>query len=257
MLKKLSVAGFGAAVVTLSVSSAMAADLRAPVYKAPPAVVAVSTWTGCYVGVSGGYVGQRDTSTPISGDPNLLISQTIGNVPLSINPTGDGYLIGGTVGCNYQTGPMVLGFETDLSYVDAQRNYTGTQGPNVVTTTFNQDLRYIGTVRGRLGYAFDSVLLYVTGGLAYGEVNASARAGDAAGTSILAGSQSNTQVGYTVGAGLEYALSRNWSIKGEYLYYDLGDKRLTINAILGPAETAWFDYKTSGHIARAGLNYRF
>ena len=63
--------------------------------------------------------------------------------------------------------------------------------------------------------------------------------------------------GYTVGGGLEYALNRNWSIKGEYLYYDLGSETLTASAIVGPAETVFFNHDASGHIVRAGLNYRF
>ena len=256
---KLAIGGISVATAfaAVTMSSGLAADLRAPVYKAPPPPVVVSTWSGCYVGASGGYIKPRDTSIPISGDPALLLSQTLGNVPTSISPDNDGYLVGGQIGCNYEVNRVVWGFETDLSYVDAPRNFSVIQGPAVVTTTFNQDLEYLGTVRGRIGYAFDSVLVYATGGLAYGKVNASARISDAAGTSVLAGSQSKMQVGYTVGGGLEYALNRNWSIKGEYLFYDLGDQTLTTNAIVGPAETAFFNHEASGHIVRAGLNYRF
>ncbi|MGE3147884.1 MAG: outer membrane protein [Pseudorhodoplanes sp.] len=244
----------GAALAIALPSAAFAADmpLKAPVYT-PPGF----TWDGCYIGASGGGTTPESREVPVTGDPNLLISQDLGNAPRSLTPTGNGILVGGQVGCNRQLQRLVLGVELDASYVDAQRTFETTQGPNVVTTHFSQDLKYLATLRGRMGYAVDRLLFYGTAGLAFGEVEATASAGDAAGTSFLTGSQSQTQLGYTVGGGVEWAFAPNWSLKGEYLYYDLGGETLTINAVVGIAETANFNYETTGHVFRAGLNYRF
>jgi outer membrane immunogenic protein len=252
---KLMGAGALAAGVVILSTGAFAADMQVKARAvAPPPVF---SWSGCYLGVSGGPTTPQSREVPITGDPNLIVSQDIGNVRRSIDPSGDGYLVGGGVGCNHQVDRWVFGIEADASVVDAERTFSGTQGPNIVTTTFSQDLKYLATVRGRLGLAFDNVLFYGTGGLAFGEVEASASAGDAAGTSFLSGTHSATQLGFTVGGGIEWAFAQNWSLKGEYLYYDLGSEVVTINAVVGPAETANFDYETKGHIFRAGLNYRF
>jgi outer membrane immunogenic protein len=250
-----------AALSLMTFSSALGADMavKAPVYKAPPAF----SWTRCYVGATGGYTTSKDTPTRIRpGDPDLALSQTLGNVPTSLDPDGDGYLIGGQAGCDQQySNRIVLGIVTDLSHVDAPREASVVQGFANVTTRFKQDLEIFGTLRARAGIAIDQMLLYATGGLAYGKTKASA--GGFPGPGIvgpaLDGSQSNWQWGWTVGAGAEWALNQTWSFGVEYLYYDLGSDTLTAPTVNGvpPLETAFFDYDTKGHIVRAALNYRF
>jgi outer membrane immunogenic protein len=130
---------------------------------------------------------------------------------------------------------------------------------DTITTAVTERLDWFGTVRGRVGYAWDRFLIYGTGGFAYGQVRSSLTMTDTFGfTSAL--SNTTTRTGYAVGAGGEYAFTANWSAKVEYQYIDLG--RGTLNAVefTGGAPSAFavsnttrFDY----HTVRVGLNYKF
>jgi outer membrane immunogenic protein len=260
--KSLGVAAM--AIVGASIGSANAADLPArPFYKAPP--IAHLPWNNCYIGISGGYITSSPHDVSVGpGDPDLALSQALGNVPTSLRTdTGDGGIIGGGGGCNYQVGSTVLGLETDLSYTSASNRASTTIGTFAVTTEFQQKLEAIGTLRGRLGQAFGNTLLFATGGLAYGHVTPSASiapgpAGLALGGAVLNGAADEWKIGWTVGAGVEHMLNPDWSIKGEYLYYDLGRSSLTAVTVAGaPNETGHFGYRTQGHIIRAGVNYHF
>jgi outer membrane immunogenic protein len=254
-----------AALVAVSSLSANAADLAAkPYYKAAVAPVAYLTWNKCYVGVSGGYITSANGGTSITpNDPDFLLSQTLGNVPTSLPSDPDGGIIGGTLGCNYQTGSLVLGGETDLSYTSLRNTSAVTLGGFGVTTTYHQEMQAFGTVRGRLGYAVGPTLFYATGGLAYGDLKESATiipgpVGIGLGGSQLSGSRDEWRVGWTVGGGIEHMISENWSIKGEYLYYDLGRSSLVTTTFAGaPNESGTFSHHNNGHIIRAGINYQF
>jgi outer membrane immunogenic protein len=92
----------------------------------------------------------------------------------------------------------------------------------------------IGTLRGRLGYAFDNTLFYATGGLAYGHVKSFTHIFSAPNPELI-GTEDSWKVGWTIGAGVEHMFAPNWSVKGEYLYYDLGNS----NVNLLPAGGAW------------------
>lgn len=240
--------------------TAFAADLpsrKGPVY-APMAPI--FTWTGFYVGVNAGAAfSTNDVS--VSG----TAANTIANVAALRRPAGfssdkTGFIGGAQVGYNYQIGSFVLGAEADLMYTDLKKNtsFVGTSG---ASSTFRQELGYLGTVRARAGYAFDRFLVYGTAGLAYGEVKNSANffSGTVPGQLDYTGARSDTQVGYTVGGGLEYAFTNNLSAKAEYLYYDLGTKNHGVDrTIVAPAGGSYVSRnETSGHIVRAGLNYRF
>ena len=220
---------------------AMAADLpsrRAP----PPAYVAapapIFTWSGLYVGVNGGGWFNNSRIAPFAG-----VNGKLG---------GGGALIGGTVGYNWQTASrVVIGVEADLDY----RSKATATPPLSASSSTNDG--YLGTVRGRLGYGFDRALVYVTGGLAYG--NAAAPNAIVSLPLAAFGARSGKpglQAGWTLGAGAEFAVTNNWSIKGEYLYADLGSKGVTYTdaATLLPATV---NVKTADHIARVGVNYRF
>jgi outer membrane immunogenic protein len=192
--------------------AAQSADLGpAPSYKAP-AYVAPSyfSWSGFYVGVNAGYgFGKADAGGGADVKPS-------------------GFIAGGTVGYNLQTGLWVWGIEGDFDY-SAMKDEVG--GVDVKAPWF-------GTVRGRIGYAgWGNLLPYITGGAAFAKLDVDAGA---------AGSDSDTRVGWTLGAGLEYALWSNWSVKVEYLYADLGTYDI------GGGDV---DFTTN--IVRAGLNYRF
>lgn len=202
----------GLAIAALAVVpvAAQAADLGpAPSYKAPAYVApSYATWTGFYVGVNAGYgFGSADAGAGGDFDPK-------------------GFLVGGTLGYNLQTGIWVWGIEGDIAYSAMKDDVAGIEAK----------VPWFGTVRGRIGYAgWGSLLPYITGGAAIAKLEVDGAAGG-----------SDTKVGYTIGAGLEYALYSNWSVKVEYLYADLGK-----------FDIAGTDVDFNTHIVRAGLNYRF
>jgi outer membrane immunogenic protein len=206
---------------------AAAADLPsrgyapAPVYAAP-----MFTWTGFYIGVNAGYGGDKNTYS-INGFGNIA------------SITSGGFIGGGQIGYNYQFlgTSIVAGLEADLQATNIEGKVT------ILGLGLGTKLDYLGTVRARLGYAFlPNALFYVTGGLAYGNVKTNV-------ANIISFGGTNT--GWTAGAGIEYALTQNWSLKTEYLYVDLGKK----TNLLFPGLSV--GVKNTEHIVRAGLNYRF
>jgi outer membrane immunogenic protein len=209
------------AALVLIAAPAGAADLSvAPLYKAAPAVP-YFTWSGFYVGANGG--GQWGRSRWDSADRFDL----------------SGGLAGGTAGYNWQTGNVVFGFEGDVDW--SRLTGSTTTLCSAGCTTGNS---WLGTVRGRVGYTFDRLMPYVTGGLAFGDIKAS--------TPGLPGA-AQTQTGFAVGGGLEYALTNNWSVKAEYLRVDLGKFNCGAGCGAGPTDNV--SLKTN--VLRAGVNYRF
>jgi outer membrane immunogenic protein len=217
MTKKFLLAGV--AILALGVASASAADIaRRPMpYKAPAYVEAPFTWTGLYAGAFGGGAwGRSDFSAPL----------TTGTFDT------DGWLAGGTLGYNYQTGNIVLGIEGDAAWTDIK----GTAACGALTCETKNN--WLATVRGRAGYAFGRFLPYITGGAAFGDIK----------TSVSGlGSSNETRVGWTAGGGLEANIAGPWSAKVEYLYVDLGSG----SSILGS------DASFTTNIVRAGINYKF
>jgi outer membrane immunogenic protein len=211
MKSRLIQLGLAIAAVFAAPIAASAADLGpAPSYKAPAYVApSYATWSGFYVGVNAGYgSSSADGAAGGSADPK-------------------GFLAGGTIGYNLQTGVWVWGIEGDFDY-SAMKDDGG--GADV-------KIPWFATVRGRIGYAgWGNLMPYITGGAAFAKLDV-----DAGGAS-----DSDTRVGWTAGAGLEYAMWSNWSVKLEYLYADLG----TFD--IGGA-----DVDVTTNIVRAGLNYRF
>jgi outer membrane immunogenic protein len=245
----------GALAVSGLALPAAAADLpRKSVPQTYVQPLPIFTWTGFYVGLSGGYAFDNGKSQ-LTGSPALLGT---GLAPAgSAKTLGDGFLIGGTLGYNYQIGQVVFGLEGDLSYIDLGQSRFG--GTSPLSVTLKQDMNYFGTVRGRLGYTFDRFLVYATGGLAFADTKSSTAIGIPG--SAWAGSKSDTRFGWTLGAGVEYAITNNWSAKVEYLYYDLGKQDYSSPLISGPGlGAAVFGTTKSenrGNIVRAGVNYRF
>jgi outer membrane immunogenic protein len=202
---------------------ASAADLPrgSTPYKAP-AYVAQYNWTGFYLGINGG-------GTWGDSDWNGL---AVSNSP-------KGALIGLTAGYNWQGvgSPWVFGLEGDIDWSSA-KDSVACGGLNCQTKNY-----WIGTARGRVGYSFDRFLPYLTGGAAFGDIEAN-RTG-------LTGSK-DTNVGWTVGVGIEGVIAGNWTAKVEYLYADLGDTTCAA-AACGVATNVDLQL----NILRAGLNYRF
>lgn len=204
-------------------SPSFAADLprKAPMY------VASFSWSGFYVGINGGYGW---------GTSNWTSAVTTG----SAKPKGG--LAGGTIGYNMQTGVWVWGLEGDL---DASwMKGTDTSGTGVCSGVGCETKNsWLATGRGRIGYAWDRWLPFITGGAAFGDIKM---------TPLAGASTTKSKLGWTAGAGVEYAFNGPWSVKAEYLYVDLG--KATCGASTCGIDTD-VTYKTS--IVRAGVNYRF
>ena len=184
----------------------------------------------------------------------------------------NGFAGGAQIGYNYQVGSLVYGVEADLDFLSGRGRKTGTvalgapfAAGTTLTTSGGGGGSYIGTVRGRLGVAFDRFLPYVTGGLAYGNTRngstvAIGPAGVSGGTDrFTSGSSSNVKFGYALGAGLEYAITNNITVKGEYLYTDLGGRKSrTLTSASAPGYT-FVTNRDGGRNqqVRVGLNYKF
>jgi outer membrane immunogenic protein len=222
VMKKLVAACFAAGAL-VAAQCAAAADLSvAPLYKAPPQVSPVYNWTGFYLGANGGGGWGR----------SWWQSQSTG-----IDLSGGG--VGGTAGYNWQFGNAVLGVEGDIDW----SNLKGTSGAVLCPGCGTSD-SWLSTVRGRAGYAFGGIMPYVTGGLAVGDIRATAPG--------LAGA-STTNAGWTVGGGIEIALPGNWTAKAEYLHVDLGSFNCGPNCGTSPTNNV----SKQDDVIRAGLNYHF
>jgi outer membrane immunogenic protein len=226
---KLFGTGIAALLLVAPPLSAEGADLSVPrpVYKGGVhSVVAFYNWTGFYVGLNAGYGFGESNWSAVPG--------------LGIKPSGA--LAGVTLGYNYQVGSWVYGLEGDFDWSGVKDSVNCFAG--IVDCETSSD--WLATFRGRVGYAFDRWLPYLTAGGAYGDVNATASL-PILGASV---SSSSGQFGWTVGAGLEYAFLSNWTAKIEYLYVDLG------NFDTGPAPLI-NDVSFKESIVRVGLNYKF
>jgi outer membrane immunogenic protein len=247
---------------------ASAADLPARTMAPAPAPILaapVFTWTGFYAGVHGGYITNETTGTLVGlgGGAAAAGAATFGGTGAR-GLDNDGFMFGGQIGGNVQFGMFVAGIEADISYVDIGASNvvttTGLAGGNG-TTTFRSDMEYFGTVRGRLGLAFDRVMVYATGGLAYADLGYGVDFVAAApGTARLRGDGDDTEFGWTVGGGIEFAITNNLTIKGEYLYYEFDDVtvRATRTDIAAPADFVDVRFRdNNGHIGRVGINFKF
>ncbi|MBV8920170.1 outer membrane protein [Bradyrhizobium sp.] len=227
-------------------SNASAADQ--PAARAAPVVKAAApvkfSWTGCYVGVSGG--GNWGDSEQIARSGNTAGTTITGNFRLK------GSIAGGALGCDYQIEQTVIGFENDASWTD-QHGSAPDRPPFNVRATSSTREKWIDTLRGRVGYAFDHFLLYGTGGVAF--------AGTGVTVSLASGSisESRTRTGLAVGVGSEWAAwLTSWgavSLKLEYLHADFGSRQYINQPNPLPAATR--DLKLTDDVVRAGINVRF
>jgi outer membrane immunogenic protein len=259
----------------IGIGAATAADL--PV-KAPPLAPAPAfSWSGCYIGANAGYGWQRNRADlVVPGDPGsqafYVPTITAGALPTSISFDRSGFIGGGQIGCNYQVQRFVYGIEADFdgAHISGSTTTTTNVPPAFLPGVFTagSTLNWLGTVRGRVGFTpSDRSLVYATGGLAYGATNhtyslafANPPFNDAASSNVT-----DTKAGYVVGAGIEWAFYQNWSVKAEYLYYNLGrstdvtvpgGRTLTlVNA--GTVRSLSNTFSDSGNLVRVGVNYRF
>lgn len=257
-----------AALCALSAVPAAAADLNlAPFYKAPPPAAA-SNWTGFYLGAHAGY-GWGEASVSNIPGPAFTPGQAqwlIDNGSPTLRPSG---AMGGfQAGYNVQTGSVVWGVEADFSFsgVEASRTTPLLVPPALLALNDRSfaetdSLKWLATFRGRIGWATPHLMLYATGGLALGqrEFSQFVLTDPTVNFNNLRNSVSTTKAGWTLGGGVEYALTRNWSVKGEYLYTDLGTISATTDSDTAPGlgVTLTSSSHLRLHSARGGINYKF
>ena len=260
-------AAVGLVGISLVTAGANAADLRrrpAPAPYVPP----LFTWTGFYAGINAGYgFGNDNNATTVGQVAINNATVAAGARPANVGLRPEGFIGGGQIGYNLQTGAWVTGIETDIQYTDFKDNVNAVTTslvafPGVRYNFFDQKLEYLGTLRGRLGYAWDRTLIYGTGGLAYGAVKTSANFFGPLPGNVLqfTGGHDSTEVGYAVGGGIEQAFWQNVSLRAEYLYYNLGDTSVNVNVIPGSGGVGTgyvTTFKNEGHIVRGALNFKF
>lgn len=188
-------------------TAASAADLPRNNYYSQPTPGSYYNWAGWYAGAIVGY--------------------QWGDVP-GTNTKPSGVLGGLTGGYNWQNGQFVFGGETDLQISGADDTFAPYKFSNP----------WFGTLRGRAGMAWNNILVYVTGGLAYGGLKGESGAL----------SETKTHIGWTLGTGVEFGLAQQWSAKIEYLYADLSNRTYSITGVGNGLET---------NFIRVGVNYRF
>jgi outer membrane immunogenic protein len=245
------------------VGSATAADL--PV-KAPAPAAAAFNWTGCYVGLNGGgatagsdFTSRVDPGTHLVDPGDLVIAGATGTG----SADDAGFIGGGQIGCNLQTGTFAFGVEGDWDYFRSNPTFTSPNG--VLGTgdnvTVMQSLRTssLATVRPRLGLAVDRTFLYATGGAAFAKVNYTQAYADTLNAATGAAASSTTLIGWTVGAGWEWAWTDHLTVKTEYLFAKFPSTK-ALGGILDNAGGANVLHGSSDltiQTARLGLNYRF
>jgi outer membrane immunogenic protein len=216
---------------TAMASPSFAADLPRPAYpyKAPVYVAPAFSWSGFYVGLNGGYGWGTSKWSNVGSDEFGV----------------KGWVGGGTIGYNMQTGIWVWGLEGDLDYSTIKGSdaggFGGVCGPFAGGCETRN--RWLATARGRVGYAWDRWLPYLTGGAAFGDIRVTPDGG---------GTETKTKIGWTAGAGIEYAFLGAWSAKLEYLYVDLG--KASCSAANCGIDT---DVTFKTNLVRVGVNYRF
>ena len=279
-MKKILFSGICAFALTAVTQPGLAADM--PV-KAPRPVVEVWSWNGFYIGGNVGYSWGRSRTdveyfNPVTGAIIVPPAGSITSATFNLN----GWLAGGQIGFNRQHNNWVWGLEADLQWTGqrggedflcATTPFIGgvcTPGTTSIpigflgtTLSLNQKLEWFGTVRGRIGPLIRPTLLaYVTGGAAFGSLKSTAvltTATPALALASISSTDRDTNIGWTIGAGIESRLSDNWTGKIEYLYMDFGTFRGSV-AFPGPIPPtigARFESRVTDHILRVGVNYKF
>ena len=281
-------AALGAAALISGMSVASAADIARPVYKAPPVVPAQFSWTGFYIG---GHVGALHNRSSFDGLIDvtvfpafgflgplfpIIVPSRFGTIP-GVSASNTGFIGGGQLGYNWQAGNFLLGLEGDASWTRARTNAAFVVpdpfGIQTLTGGYTTSIDWTASLRGRVGLVWDRFLVYATGGAAFAKWNVGstftlvnptpaifAPVPGASGTTAFG--TSFTDVGWTIGGGLEWALSDNWSVAGEYRHSRFGSRSIRLAStdpsgiiLTGPPLTTNVRLTTDQVTLR--LNYRF
>jgi outer membrane immunogenic protein len=264
-----------AALTAVGAVAAQAADL--PTRKEAPAPVFVPppfTWTGFYVGVNAGGIWPSGSRSASLFAPAAFAFPVSTFFPGGLGSQSAGFIGGGQAGYNWQTGAFVLGVETDFDGSTLSKSFNNVGTPfttagaltgDFLTVNGKTSLTWLGTTRGRVGFVVtpdNRLMIYGTGGVAYGGGNSQFTAFDHTTGSVWTGNPSKTRVGWVIGGGVEYAITNNITIKGEYLYADLGSSSFNslgnaASAIAFPGVSVTGKVAYNASIFRAGVNYKF
>jgi outer membrane immunogenic protein len=227
------------------------------------------TWTGFYFGGNAGY-GWGNADTRFEPLPDAATFLDLEPTRLnSVDPSG--FIGGGQIGYNWQWNKwLVLGIETDFQGSDIEGSQTSSPiiditGASEGADTFlfaHERMQWFGSTRGRIGISpWCRWLFYATGGVAYGSVDYAADTDFDNGFGYQT-KFTDTKTGWTVGGGFEWMLTHHWSVKAEYLYYDLGNANRTVHQLFDDVPTAnpffvHYNFETTGNIVRGGFNFKF
>lgn len=254
------------AALTAGSAAAFAADMptKAPVYVS---AAAPSSWTGWTIGINGGggFGGDDSTVTP-SPDVAKLAKWIGATIPATTPSAMSGGEVGGQLGYNQQIGAFVIGAEADIQWSGIKGGGSSAIGglPSWVnvTNSVDQSINWFGTVRGVLGWTpAPNWLVYGTGGLAYGEVEANSTWNAAVNyrrttwTGSTSASSSAMNTGWAAGGGVKWAFLPNWVFGVEYLHVDLGSLSLPI--MVGKYQAGTNDFTFASNIVRGTLGYKF
>jgi outer membrane immunogenic protein len=251
-----------------------AAPPPAPAPARAPAPTPSPQYTGFYAGLNGGGGFENTINNSVSSCFSVGCRVATA-VPGQLNTRPSGFIGGGQIGYNWQTGLFVWGVETDFQGANITGSATVTNTTeqvfdssfNTVTAAGSQRIEWFGTLRGRLGWTpTPPLLIYATGGLAYGQVKTNVSftgiefdSSTISGTSAV--TKTDTRAGWTIGGGAEWMFTSQWSIKAEYLFYDLGtesmDQTLALDSGSDGFTSIHSDAHYRGSIVRGGVNYKF
>lgn len=243
-MRRLPIALIGAVSAIAFTQIASAADMTTPATFAARAYIARPyIWSGCYIGIEGGGNWGRSKHTDITS-PNPVVV----GLPITNDFDLSGGLVGGTVGCNYQVvANWVFGIENDFSWTSKQGSASDL--PPFGPATSQTSEKWLDTLRGRIGVAWDRALFYGTGGVAF------------AGTAVdvcapgACVSDSQTRTGWVGGIGIEYSVWQNVFFKIEYLHADFGTSRY-IDPSVTLLRVVPRDVSLTDEIVRIGINYK-
>jgi outer membrane immunogenic protein len=238
----------------------------APVDAPPPPASGSYRWTGFYIGV---HIGHGSGSADTAFNPLPTAAQFVNLAPQTLHPDPSGVLGGGQFGVNWQHGHFVLGVEFDISAsgMDGTKTITpiiqnnGTPFPGAGFVSAHQDTNWVAAVRPRVGVTLvPRLLVYGTGGVAFASVTQFAITNfRPVGTTEYPAFIDGTKTGWIAGGGAEVALARRWSVRGEYLHYNLGSDSKTVNAIplLPPFQVGYTFADITANTFNFGVNFRF